>query len=359
MRKMLVAMAKDIRVLLIKLADRLHNMRTIASLPEAKQQRIAQETLDIYAPLAHRLGIARGEAAARGPRVRGAAPEALRRDRADGRHRRRPSASSTSTQVLDRAPRPARPSCTSTPRSPAGRSTTGRSTRRWSSQGKEFDEIFDLVGIRVIVESVKDCYAALGSIHAMWKPVQGRFKDYIAMPKFNLYQSLHTTVVGPGGQAGRGADPHRRRCTGGPSTASPRTGATRSDEPRRRPASGCSASSTGSRRPSDPGEFMEILKIDLEQDEVFVFTPKGKVDHAADRRDAGRLRLRDPHRGRPPLHRRAGQRPAGAARLRARVGRHRRDLHQQGRGRRPEPRLAAVRRSTPRARNEDPPVVLA
>ena len=111
----------------------------------------------------------------------------------------------------------------------------------------------------------------------MWKPVQGRFKDYIAMPKFNLYQSLHTTVVGPEGQGRRGADPDRRRCTAAPSTASPRTGATRSSDRRPRTSRGSSGMVDWQQETADPTEFMETLKIDLEQDEVFVFTPKGKV----------------------------------------------------------------------------------
>jgi guanosine-3',5'-bis(diphosphate) 3'-pyrophosphohydrolase len=170
MRKMLVAMAKDIRVLLIKLADRLHNMRTIAALPREKQERIAQETIDVYAPLIEQM-------------VSSRAPE---RD-------------IYLSQVVEMV---------------KGRlaevkvdgEVSGRPKHYWSIyekmvvKNREFDEIYDLVGLRVLVGSVKDCYAALGTIHATWKPVQGRFKDYIAMPKFNLYQSLHTTVVGPQGK---------------------------------------------------------------------------------------------------------------------------------------------------------------
>jgi len=198
MRKMLVAMANDIRVLLIKLADRLHNMRTIASLPEAKQSRIARETLDIYAPLAHRLGI--GEIkwqledlafAVLHPKryaeieqlVATRSPERdVDLDAVLGEIRQRLAELHIEAEV------------------------TGRPKHYWSIyekmvvRDKDFDEIIDLLGVRVVVESVKDCYAALGSIHAWWRPVQGRFKDYIAQPKFNLYQSLHTTVVGPGGR---------------------------------------------------------------------------------------------------------------------------------------------------------------
>src|SRR5438105_11868768 len=198
MRKMLVAMAKDWRVLIIKLADRLHNMRTIAAMPEWKQRRTAQETLDIYAPLAHRLGIAEmkwqledlGFAALHPKRY--AEIEQMVATRAPERD---VYLAQVVAAVQDRLAELR-----------IGAEVTGRPKHLWSIyekmvvKGREFDEIYDLVGIRVIVESVKDSYAALGSIHATWKPVQGRFKDYIAMPKFNLYQSLHTTVVGPQGK---------------------------------------------------------------------------------------------------------------------------------------------------------------
>src|SRR5438046_9042065 len=198
MRKMLVATAKDIRVLLIKLADRLHNMRTIAALRADKQHRIAQETLDVYAPLAHRLGIAEMKwqledlAFATLYPKRYAEIEQMVSTRT-------PERDVYLAQVLEEVrDRLAELRIRA--------EVTGRPKHYWSIyekmvvKGREFNDIFDLVGIRVLVDSVKDCYAALGSIHATWKPVQGRFKDYIAMPKFNLYQSLHTTVVGPQGK---------------------------------------------------------------------------------------------------------------------------------------------------------------
>ncbi|HLI74913.1 MAG TPA: HD domain-containing protein, partial [Acidimicrobiales bacterium] len=192
-RKMLVAMASDWRVLVIKLADRLHNMRTIAVMPEWKQRRTAQETLDIYAPLAHRLGIQELKwqledlAFATLHPKRYAEIEQMVATRAPERDehlarvvvavRERLAASGIKADV------------------------TGRPKHLWSIyekmvvRGKEFDEIYDLSGIRIVVDSEKDCWAALGSVHAMWAPVPGRFKDYINSPKFNLYQSLHTTVV--------------------------------------------------------------------------------------------------------------------------------------------------------------------
>lgn len=273
LRKMLVAMAKDIRVLLIKLADRLHNMQTLASLPDFKQQRIAQETLDIYAPLAHRLGIADMKwqlediaFAVLHPR-RYAEIEQMVFARAPERE-----------QLLETVLEELRARLTEL-RIEAD--VRGRPKHYWSvyekmvTRQKQFDDVQDLIGVRVVVESVKDCYAALGSIHAMWKPVQGRFKDYIAMPKFNLYQSLHTTVVGPQGKAVevqiRTQEMHRRAEYGI---------AAHWGYKDREPAEDLvwlQRMVDWQQETSDPGEFMESLKIDLEYDEVFVFTPKGKV----------------------------------------------------------------------------------
>ncbi len=273
MRKMLVAMAKDIRVLLIKLADRLHNMRTIAALRPDKQQRIAQETLDVYAPLAHRLGIAEMKwqledlAFATLYPKRYAEIEQMVSTRSPERD---VYLAQVLEEVRDRL---------SELRIQA--EVTGRPKHYWSIyekmvvKGREFNDIFDLVGIRVLVDSVKDCYAALGSIHATWKPVQGRFKDYIAMPKFNLYQSLHTTVVGPQGKPVevqiRTKEMHRRSEFGvaahwGYKEHTPDTD-----------TAWLQRIVDWQQETSDPREFMESLKIDLEQDEVFVFTPKGDV----------------------------------------------------------------------------------
>jgi guanosine-3',5'-bis(diphosphate) 3'-pyrophosphohydrolase len=273
MRKMLVAMAKDVRVLLIKLADRLHNMRTIAALPREKQERIAQETIDVYAPLAHRLCIGGIKwqledlsFATLYPK-RYAEIEQMVSSRA-------PERDIYLSQVVEMV---------------KGRlaevkvdgEVSGRPKHYWSIYEKmvvkrrEFDEIYDLVGLRVLVGSVKDCYAALGTIHSTWKPVQGRFKDYIAMPKFNLYQSLHTTVVGPQGKPIevqiRTKDMHQRAEYGVAAHWNYKE-------------SGPVADVGWLRRivdwqeeTEDPREFMESLKLDLDQDEVFVFTPKGDV----------------------------------------------------------------------------------
>ena len=274
MRKMLVAMAKDLRVLIIKLADRLHNMRTIAALPTHKQDRIARETLDIYAPLAHRLGMQDVKT-----QLEDLAFAALHPKRyAEIDHMvsvRTPERDIYLTQVLEEVRQ-------RLAELRIDAEVTGRPKHLYSIyekmvvKGREFNDIFDLVGMRVIVDSVKDCYAALGSIHATWKPVQGRFKDYVAMPKFNLYQSLHTTVIGPQGKPVevqiRTWEMHARAEQGiAAHWAYKDREANVADMP------WLNRIVDWQSETSDPDEFMQRLKIDLEQDEVFVFTPKGKV----------------------------------------------------------------------------------
>jgi GTP pyrophosphokinase len=273
MRKMLVAMAKDIRVLIIKLADRLHNMRTLAALPAWKQERIAQETIDIYAPLAHRLGMQEMR-----QQLEDLAFAALHPKRfAEIDHivwTRAPEADLYLTQVLEDVRDRLKWLRISA-------DITGRPKHLWSTyekmvvKGKEFDDIYDLVAIRVVVPTVKDCYAALGSIHATWKPVQGRFKDYIAMPKFNLYQSLHTTVIGPQGKPLevqiRTREMHGRAEYGVAAHWNYKDDSPAED------IAWLNRIVDWQAETSDPGKFMANLKIDLEQDEVFVFTPKGEV----------------------------------------------------------------------------------
>ena len=273
MRKMLVAMARDLRVLIIKLADRLHNMRTIAAMPSEKQQRIAHETLEIYAPLAHRLGMQELKQQLEDLAFASLYPKRY----AELDH-----------LVATRSPERELYLATSIGEVQSrlkelgiNAEVTGRGKHLWSiyekmvQKGREFDDIFDLIAVRVIVDSVKDCYAALGCIHGRYKPVVGRFKDYIAMPKFNLYQSLHTTVIGPGGKVVemqiRTREMHQRAEWGvAAHWAYKDEGATSDIDWLNRIVD-------WQAEISDPAAFMENLKTDLEQDEVFVFTPKGKV----------------------------------------------------------------------------------
>lgn len=279
MRKMLVAIAKDLRVLIIKLSDRTHNMRTIAAMPEWKQRRTAQETIDIYAPLAHRLGMQ--EMKQQLEDLSFAALHPKRYAEIDHMvHTRSPERDLYLTQVVEEVR--ARLEDVG-----IDADITGRPKHLWSIyekmvvKGREFDDIFDLMAIRVVVESERDCYAALGCLHGMWSPVPGRFKDYIAMPKFNLYQSLHTTVVGPQGKAVevqiRTAEMHARAEIG-----------VAAHWMYKEPGADRSAASPESlawlnriidwqRETADPGEFMANLRVDLDQDEVFVFTPQGEV----------------------------------------------------------------------------------
>ena len=273
MRKMLVAMARDLRVLVIKLADRLHNMRTLAAMPADKQQRIAQETLDIYAPLAHRLGMQ--EIKQQFEDLSFAALHPKRFAELDHLvNSRSPERDVFLTATVDEIrARLAELGIAA--------DVTGRGKHLWSIyekmvlKGREFDDIFDLVAVRVIVDSMKDCYAALGCIHGRWRPVVGRFKDYIAMPKFNLYQSLHTTVIGPTGKPIevqiRTREMHQRAEWGVAAHWAYKDGSPGSD------IDWLNRIIDWQAEVSDPAQFMQSLKTDLEQDEVFVFTPKGRV----------------------------------------------------------------------------------
>ena len=275
MRKMLVAMAKDIRVLLIKLADRLHNMRTIGSLPAAKQLRIAQETLDIYAPLAHRLGIGDIKWQLEDLSFKVLHPKVYAEiDQMVAA--RTPARDEQITALIDDVRRRLAELKISA-------EVTGRGKHYWSIyekmvvRGREFAEIHDLLGIRIVVESVKDCYGALGAIHAMWRPVPGRFKDYVAMPKFNLYQSLHTTVVASDGKPLefqiRTREMHRRAEFG----VAAHWGYKEHTQPTAEDLAWLQRIVDWQSETSDPVEFMTSLKLDLDSDEVFVFTPKGNV----------------------------------------------------------------------------------
>src|SRR6478735_3110085 len=273
MRKMLVAMAKDLRVLMIKLADRLHNMRTLGAMPADKQARIARETLDVYAPLAHRHGMQDLKQQLEDLSFATLHPKQY----AEIDYMvasRSPERELYLEQVLEEVRQ--RLSELGVEADVSGRPKHLLSIyEKMVVKGRQFDDIYDLVGIRVTVESVRDCYAALGSIHATWRPVQGRFKDYVAMPKFNLYQSLHTTVVGPQGKPlevqVRTLEMHQRAEFGVAAHFAYKRG-TPSDE-----LAWLNRIVDWEKDTSDPEQFMETLKVDLEQDEVYVFTPKGRV----------------------------------------------------------------------------------
>ncbi|WP_455132818.1 RelA/SpoT family protein [Microbacterium aurum] len=281
-RKMIVAMSKDIRVLLIKLADRLHNARTWGFVPPEKAAKKATETLEIYAPLAHRLGIQAVKSeledlsfAVLHPKLYAEIDSLVKQ--------RTPQREEYMHSVIDAVEEDLRDLRI------RGR-VMGRPKQLYSVyqkmvvRGREFDDIYDLIGIRVLVNNVRDCYAVLGSIHARWTPLPGRFKDYIATPKFNLYQSLHTTVIGPGGrtveiqirtnemhqQAEYGVAAHwkyKERMAGG----KPDAKAVDAD------MAWLAHISDWQAETADPGEFLDSLRFEIGAKEVYVFTPKGRV----------------------------------------------------------------------------------
>jgi GTP pyrophosphokinase len=277
-RKMLVAMARDLRVLMIKLADRLHNMRTLDYLPGDRARKICQETLDIYAPLAHRLGMAKVKAELEDLALRTLHAEAyleLQR-RVAKRRLEREAEINQAIAILER-----KLSEVGIESQIRGRPKHFYSIwKKMHEQGREFDEIYDLTAVRVITNSVRDCYGSLGVIHSLWKPVPGRFKDFIAMPKVNMYQSLHTTVIGPKGDPVeiqiRTWEMHRIAEEGIAAHwlyKEKKTGKDKLDE-----------SLVWLRQLletqqdlKDPREFLDTVRVDLFPDEVYVFTPKGDV----------------------------------------------------------------------------------
>jgi len=288
-RKMMVAMASDIRVILIKLADRLHNMRTIAAMPKQKQIDKAKETLEIYGPIAHRLGIhaIKWELedlafATLHPRKYQEIKGLVNQQR-DERETYVTKAGQYLFRELEALGIDAEIS---------GRAKHFYSIyTKMTKKGREFNEIYDLTAMRVIVESVKDCYGAVGVIHSLWKPLPGRFKDFIAMPKFNMYQSLHTTVIGPEGlpleiqirtvemhaMAEFGVAAHwiyKADGKDGKRPAIPTDGKAKLEWLR-------SMLDEAQDADTDPREYMEQVKADLFAEEVFVFTPKGEVKSLA------------------------------------------------------------------------------
>jgi len=276
LRKMFMAMAKDIRVIIIKLADRLHNMRTLSSLSPSKQQGIARETLDIYAPIAHRLGIWKIKWDIEDLCLRYLDPERYR-EIVERVNKTRADREADVATVIDSLR-------TEFASLKVEAEIQGRPKHFYSiytklKKGRDFSTIYDLTAIRIIVDSVKDCYAALGAVHALWTPLPGRFKDYIAMPKPNMYQSLHTTVVGPHGDplevqirtwemhrtSEYGIAAHWRYKEGG-----------KADQFENK-LSWLRALLEWQKDMRDSRVFMENLKLDLFDSQVFVFSPRGDV----------------------------------------------------------------------------------
>ncbi|WP_296631779.1 bifunctional (p)ppGpp synthetase/guanosine-3',5'-bis(diphosphate) 3'-pyrophosphohydrolase [Rhodoluna sp.] len=278
-RKMVVAMSKDIRVLVIKLADRLHNARTWGFVPEESAKRKAQETLEIYAPLAHRLGINTIKWELEDISFSVLYPKVYEEivNLVKQRTPKREEFIESVISAIESDLRDAR----------IKGKVAGRPKQYYSIyqkmvvRGREFDDIYDLVGIRVLVADVKDCYAVLGAIHARWSPVPGRFKDYIAMPKFNLYQSLHTTVIGPAGRPVeiqiRTFEMHQRAEYGVAAHWKYKEQVGKTEATKDEDLAWLKHLTDWQAETQDPSEFLDSLRFEIGAKEVYVFTPKGKV----------------------------------------------------------------------------------
>lgn len=276
-RKMLLAMVKDIRVVLVKLADRLHNMRTLGALPRDRQERIAQETLEIYAPIAHRLGMGKVRAELEDlgfqytdPQAFGEILEAINSKRKANEGLLEEIRAAVEIK-LRREDIPARIEA-----------RLKRPYSIWQKLKRQkigIDQVYDLLAIRIITDSVKNCYAALGTLHGEWHPIPGRIKDFIAIPRPNLYQSLHTSVIGPGGQPFevqiRTEEMHRIAEDGIAAHWKYKEGSKGVQDEQQ--MTWLRQLVEWQREMRDPGEFMSTLKVDLYPEEVYTFTPKGKV----------------------------------------------------------------------------------
>jgi len=278
LRKMIIAMSKDVRVVIIKLADRLHNIRTLEYMPEAKQYQKAMETIEIYAPIANRLGMASIKWELEDLSLKYIDPEGYAdlvqkvQEKSEKRKRYISQIISTMTEKLDDA---------GIQSDIKGRPKSLYSIyKKMYFKNKSFEQIYDLIAVRIIVDSIKDCYGALGTVHTLWKPIPGRFKDYIAMPKPNMYQSLHTTVIGPDGEPFeiqiRTLDMHRTAEYGIAAHWKYKEGIDAQTNYEEK-LNWLRQMLEWQQETNDPQEFMESLKIDLYADEVFVFTPKGEV----------------------------------------------------------------------------------
>ena len=275
-RKMMVAMATDVRVILIKLADRLHNMRTLGALSKQKQMTKARETLEIYAPLAHRLGIHAIKWELEDLAFATLHPRKYKEIKqlvAQQRDEREVYVSQAGEFLAGEL------KAVGIEAEISGRAKHFYSIyTKMTKKGREFNEIFDLTAMRVIVGSVKDCYGAIGVIHSLWKPLPGRFKDFVAMPKANMYQALHTTVIGPEGKPLeiqiRTAEMHKLAEYGIAAHVAYKEGG--AGDPQREKMTWL-RQLVEAEGEQDPAEFLESLKVDLFEDEVFVFTPKGEV----------------------------------------------------------------------------------